>query len=142
VGLAGCTGERRTLQTMDTAPEIGAGSFYHEPLEVGGSDTQVNLKYRVAAQGTFDVFLFGGQSDPAEFGVYRRAVEGETDAEPEGSEWHTVLGADGSAEVNRPLSPGQHHFVVDNTEVGEASPDGPLQPSIALRVRDFDPFSV
>jgi hypothetical protein len=60
---------------------------------------------------------------------------------PEPSEWHSVMGARGNGEVNRPLSPGTHHFVVDNTRFGEATPTGTLRPTIDLRVRDFDMFS-
>ncbi len=60
---------------------------------------------------------------------------------PEPSDWHSVMGARGQGEVNKPLRPGIHHFVVDNTRFGEATPTGTLRPTIDLRVRDFDMFS-
>jgi len=141
VALAGCTSQRRTLETLDTRSTVEPGSFHHEPLDIVASSDQVNLQYEVTADGRFDVLLFGGQSDPAEYDVYRRLVAGETDARPEPSEWHTVLGAEGMASVNKPLRTGRHHLVVDNTGFGEASPDGTLRPTVDLSVRDFEPFS-
>lgn len=54
-------------------PEIPAGEFYHESLRVDGGK-QFNLHYEVAAGGPFDVFPFGGQADPGQSAVYRRAV--------------------------------------------------------------------
>lgn len=140
VALAGCTNQRRTLETLDTTRTVEPGSFHHEPLDVVASSDQVTLRYEVAADGRFGVLLFGGQSDPAEYDTYRRLVAGEPDARPEPSEWHTVLGAEDTASVNRPLRTGRHHLVVDNTRFGEASPDGALRPTVDLSVRDFEPF--
>jgi hypothetical protein len=40
--------------------------------------------------------------------------------------------------VNRPLTAGLHHFVVDDTTVGPAEPSGPLRISFDLAVRNFD----
>jgi hypothetical protein len=51
------------------------------------------------------------------------------------------MGARGQGEVNKPLRPGTHHFVVDNTRFGEATPTGTLRPTVELEVRDFDMFS-
>lgn len=57
---------------------------------------------------------------------------------PQPSDWHSVMGARGRGEVNRPLRPGLHHFVVDNTTFGEAGPSGTLRPTVDLAVRDFE----
>jgi hypothetical protein len=114
--------------------------LHHEALDVVASSDQVTPRYEVAADGQFDVLPFGGQSDPAEYDVYRRLVAGEPDARPEPSEWHTVLGAEDTASVNRPLRTGRHHLVVDNTQFGEADPDGTLRPTVDRSVRDFEPF--
>lgn len=170
--LAGCTGQRETLRSVSAEPELPAGEFYHEPLRVDGG-RQFNLHYEVAADGPFDVFLFGGQSNPEEFGAYRRTVEGTdsgrngqgaggpggtsgrspdgdgghrasstvTGERPDPSGRHSVMGVSGQGEVDTPLAPGTHHFVVDNTRVGEATPDGPLHPEVTLEVRDYEfPF--
>lgn len=165
VALAGCTGQRETLHSVTAEPEIPSGEFFHEPLRVDGRSKQVNLRYQVSADGRFDVFLFGGQANPREFRDYRRTVNGgdgsrgddpEAGRSPGGtpesggrddrgapgvslnpSDWHSVVGVRGEGEVNRPLRPGTHHFVVDNTAVGGATPDGPLRPTVDLTVRDF-----
>lgn len=187
--LAGCTFQRETLHSVSVTPEIPSGEFFHEPLRLDDRGKQFNLQYEVAADQPFDVLLFGGQSDPEEFGVYRRTIAGVADPGggdrggpddgagsdagrgasggsaagkchfgnrsgpghdhdagqhancPHASGWHSVIGAPGHGEVNRPLGPGTHHFVVDNTGVGEATPEGTLRPTIDLAVRDFEPFS-
>lgn len=140
VALAGRTNQRRTLETLDTTQTVEPGSLHHEALDVVASSDQVTLRYEMAADGQFDVLPFGGQSDPAKYDVYRRLVAGEPDARPEPSEWHTVLGAEDTASVNRPLRTGRHHLVVDNTQFGEADPDGTLRPTVDRSVRDFEPF--
>jgi hypothetical protein len=48
------------------------------------------------------------------------------------------MGASGQSEVDTPLAPGTHHFVIDSTRVGEATPDEPLRPEVSLEVRDFE----
>jgi hypothetical protein len=186
--LGGCTLRRETVERLSAEPEIPPGEFYHAPLDIETSGKQFNLQYEVTADGPFDALLFGGQSAPDEFEVYRRAVgaadggprtdDGVVTSDgggdrgpgrgpggphkgcrfgnrtgaghdhhagshadcPHASDWHSVVGAQGRGEVNRPLRPGQHHFVVDNTTVGEATPDGPLHPTIDLQIRDFDPL--
>ncbi|WP_276257596.1 hypothetical protein [Haloglomus litoreum] len=187
--LGGCTFQRERLHSVSATLEIPSGEYFHEPLQLDGPGKQFNLQYEVAADRSFDVLLFGGQSPPEEFGVYRRVVRGaggwggddrgapddETGPEagdrgnggmaaggcrfgtrsgpdhdhddgrhadcPHASGWHSVVGAPGRAEVNRPLRPGTHHFVVDNTRLGEATPEGTLRPTVDLAVRDFEPFS-
>jgi hypothetical protein len=184
--LAGCTFQRETLHSVSATPEIPSGEYFHEPLRLDGTGKQFNLQYEVTADHSFDVLLFGGQSDAGEFEVYRRLVAGDDDEGdgdrggpdegagsngrgkgrgaaggcrfgkrsgpghdhdagrhadcPHASDWHSVVGAPGRGEVNRPLRPGTHHFVVDNTRVGEATPEGTLRPTVDLRVRDFDLF--
>jgi hypothetical protein len=178
--LGGCTLQRETVERLSAEPEIPPGEFYHAPLRIEASGKQFNLQYEVTADGPFDALLFGGQSTPDEFEVYRRTV-GAADSDsgtddgggdrgpdqaprgphddcrfgnrtgpghdhhagahadcPHASDWHSVVGAQGRGEVNRPLSPGRHHFVVDNTGLGEAAPDGPLHPTIDLQIRDFE----
>jgi hypothetical protein len=138
--LAGCSAQRETVRRREGEDiTIAQGGFYHEQLDLGNTDTeQFNLRYEVTGEGPFDVYLFGGQADPDEYAVYRRAVSGDRDANPTASDWHTVTAARETATVNRPLGAGIHHFVVDNTAVGPAEASGPLQVSFDLAVRNFD----
>ncbi|MFB6205853.1 MAG: hypothetical protein ABEJ05_04920 [Haloglomus sp.] len=183
--LAGCV-SRQTVERVSATPEIPRGEFYHVTLRLGEPGKQFNLRYEVTAEKPFDVLLFGGQIDPAEYDAYRRAVKatrGEGGSPPGGepgnhpdadhapgngpencpldpvsrspghegehpdhsacprpSKWHSVVGTR-HGEVNKPLRSGVHHFVVDNTALGEATPTGTLRPTVDLQVRDFEILS-
>lgn len=82
----------------------------------------------------------GANPEPAGRNSARRSGggRGEPGVRLNPSDWHSVVGARGTGEVNRPLRPGTHHFVVDNTAMGAATPDGPLRPTVDLTVRDFE----
>lgn len=136
--LAGCS-TRETVVSSDAAPEIAEEEFYHERHDLSQFQ-QVNLSYTVAASSGFDVFVFGGMSDPEVYDDYRQAVREGTDATLSYNERNSTLGADGEAESSRPFNGGILHFVVDNTDLGEAAPTGPLTPSIELRVGNFSLF--
>lgn len=135
VGMAGCSWQRETVVDRSASLTIPAEEYHHEPLDLGEvTGRQYNLTYTVTGEGRFDTFLFGGQASVEAFGTYREAVRGETDRTPAPSDRHSVPGAEGQAEVSRPLRTGLHHLVVDNTSVGEATPDGPLSVDLDLSV--------
>lgn len=146
VALAGCSARTETVERVQRSDlVVEAGDYHHVRLDLREYDIeQFNLRYEVAAEGRFDALLFGGQGDPGNFRTYVTSLDDRGNGRPpEPSERHSVLGAAGSATVNTPLGRGIHHFVLDNTDVGRApagagaAPDGAVEASLDLAVRDF-----
>lgn len=139
--------------------EVTADAPFDVMLFGGQSDPREFERYRELVRGTGDGEATSDDTTTSE-AHHGRGGSGQQDADgagggngphgggpgdhsrrPEPSDWHSVMGTRGRAEVNRPLRHGTHHFVVDNTAFGEATPSGTLRPMVDLSVRDFELFS-